>query len=106
MYDKQAVDILILDVQHVSTLADYFVIATGTVDVHRKAIVEHIENSLASLPQHIHPRHLEGVRHLYWILMDYGDVIVHVFSPEARNYYQLEKLWGDVPIERFNDHLA
>lgn len=100
MSDKQAEDVLILDLRDLTTLADYFVIATGTVDVHLKAIVDHVERSLRSLDEAMRANHLEGYTHLRWVLLDYGDVVAHVFQPQVREYYKLEKLWGDAPVER------
>lgn len=102
--DKQAEDIVILNLSKLTTLADYFVIATGTVDVHVKAIVDHVRRSLTLLDDPVKPSHVEGYTHLSWVLLDYGDVIVHVLRPGTRDYYQLEKLWGDAPVERFADH--
>ncbi len=103
MLDKQAEDVMILNLRQLTAIADYFVIATGTVDVHVKAIVDHVERSLRSQKNPQKPSHIEGYRYHNWVLMDYGDVIVHVFLPQARNYYQLERLWGDAAIERIED---
>ena len=103
MLDKQAEDVMILDLRQLTAIADYFVIATGTVDVHVKAIVDHVERSLRSQKNPQKPSHIEGYSYHNWVLMDYGDVIVHVFLPQTRNYYQLERLWGDAAVERIED---
>lgn len=103
LQDKKAQDILLLKLKTINSFTDYFIIATGSVDVHLKAIVDHVENSLASHAESIHPAHVEGKTNLFWVLLDFGDVVLHLFTPEARSYYQLETLWGDVPSELIND---
>jgi ribosome-associated protein len=102
MAEKQAEDILLLNLEELSTIADYFVIATGTVDVHIKAIVDHVQQMLREGDEPRKPIHVEGYSNLYWVLMDYGDIVVHVFHPQAREFYKLEKLWGDAPLERYD----
>ncbi len=99
LQDKQAEDVLVLDLRDLSTIADYFVIATGSVDVHVKALVDHVDLSMRTGNPPARPSHLEGYSNLYWVLMDYGVVIVHILQPQAREYYKLEKLWGDAPTE-------
>lgn len=74
---------------------DYFVICSGESTTQVKAIAEHIESEFAK--QAVKPLSTEGVRYAHWILLDYGDVIVHVFEEETRAYYELEKLWLDAP---------
>ncbi len=92
---KKAADILLLDVALVTSIADYFVIATGESKRQIKACAEYIDESLSD--QGEKPHHFEGITNLEWVLMDYGDVIVHIFDKEARLYYGLERLWGDAP---------
>lgn len=92
-----------LDLRGLTTIADFFVIATGSVDVHTRAIVDHVERSLRKQDESIRPLSIEGRTHLNWVLMDLGDVVLHVFQRDARDYYQLEKLWGDAPTERVED---
>ena len=101
--DKQGEDIVILDLQKLTTIADYFVIVTGHVDVHVKAVADNISRELLKHGEPVKPLHVEGYSHLNWILMDFGDVVVHIFQPETRKYYQLEQLWGDAPLERVED---
>ncbi|MCB2210851.1 ribosome silencing factor [bacterium] len=101
--DKQAENIQILDLRKLTTLADFFVIATGSVDVHTRAIVDHVERELRKSDDRIRPLSVEGRQHLNWVLMDLGEVVLHVFQREARDYYQLEKLWGDAPTEYVAD---
>ena len=94
--DKLAVDVLVLDLQGVIGYTDYFVICSGNSDRQAKAIHDGIH--LGMKQDHgLLPRRVEGLSEARWILMDYLDVIVHVFTPEARDYYRLEQLWGDVP---------
>lgn len=101
--NKQGEDIVILDLQKLTTIADYFVIVTGHVDVHVKAVADNISRELLKSDEPVKPLHVEGYSHLNWILMDFGDVVVHIFLPETRKYYQLEQLWGDAPSERVED---
>ncbi|MDP8205901.1 MAG: ribosome silencing factor [Candidatus Electryonea clarkiae] len=98
LLDNQAEEVLVLHVKKLTTLADYFIIATGSVDVHVKGLVDHVQRSLADLKEPVHALRVEGYSNLSWVLIDFGDIIVHVFQPETREYYQLEKLWGDAPV--------
>lgn len=95
--DKKASDVIILDLKQLTSVTDYFVICSGDVDMHVKAIIEGIEERLA--PE-IKPWHIEGKEHLTWVLMDYVDFVVHVFQQDTRNYYNIERLWADAPQER------
>lgn len=101
--DKQGEDIVILDLRDLTTLADYFVIATASVDVHARAIVDNVERSLLQLEEPLKPLHVEGRTHMNWVLLDLGDVVLHVFQRESRSYYQLEQLWGDAPTVHVSD---
>lgn len=103
MLDKQAQDVLMIELSPLTAIADYFVIATGSVDVHVKAIVDHVARSLRSVDGGDKPLQVEGYTNLSWVLMDYGDVVVHVFQPARREYYQLETLWGDAKVELIED---
>ena len=93
--DKQAIDITVLDLRKIADFCDYFVICSGVVDVHVKAIYESIEMELIKIGWK--PKHIEGTGNLRWVLMDYVDLIVHVFQSDMRGYYSLERLWGDAP---------
>jgi len=94
--DKKAIDILVLDLRGVVGYADYFVICSGGTERQTKAIHDGIHLGLKE--RHgLLPRRVEGVTEARWILMDYLDVVVHVFTPETRAYYRLEQLWGEVP---------
>ena len=94
--DKKAQDIVALDLRGVAGYTDFFVIATGNSDRQTKAIHDAIH---LGLKKHdgLLPRRVEGLGESRWILMDYLDVVVHVFTPETRDFYRLESLWGDVP---------
>jgi ribosome-associated protein len=88
-------DVLVLDLRGISSATDYFVIASGTSDVQVKAIADHIVDELKKDGER--PAHVEGLRGGRWVLIDYIDFVVHVFHPQARQFYQLESLWGDAP---------
>jgi ribosome-associated protein len=93
--DKKAIDILILDLRGLTYIADYFVICSGSNITQVSAIADGVWQSLA---QHgVHPSHVEGGPEASWVLMDFGDVVVHIFEEQARAYYSLEKLWSDAP---------
>jgi ribosome-associated protein len=93
--ERKAGDVVVLDLRGISTATDYFVIAEGTSDVQVKAIAEHVVDELKK--DQIRPEHVEGLRGGRWVLIDYVDFVVHVFHPQARQFYQLETLWGDAP---------
>lgn len=88
--DRKAVDPIVLDLRGLSEATDYFVIASGTSDAHVRGMAEH-------LMEQRHPHHVEGLAQGRWVLLDYVDVVVHLFHPELREFYQLERLWGDAP---------
>jgi len=94
---KKGFDVKILKVKKISSVCDYFVICSGSVDVHVKAIADAVEEGLKE--KGIYPSHREGMKGATWVLLDYFDVVVHVFNEEARQFYTLEKLWGDAPVE-------
>ncbi len=90
--DKKAADVTILDVRGQTSLADYFVIASGRSDTQARAIAEAVEEALRG--QGRRPLAIEGLRHGQWVLLDYGDVVVHVFYGPVREFYDLERLWS------------
>lgn len=90
---KKGLEIKLVKIQDISSIADYFVIATGTSNTHVKALADEVQFKLDQ--EGISVSHVEGYRSDSWILLDYVDVIVHVFSEEAREYYDLERLWQD-----------
>ncbi len=91
--DKKASNIILLDIRQVSVIADFFVICSGNSERQVKAIARDIEDKLNE--QDIGTRHREGMDQGRWVLLDYGDVIVHIFTEAERDYYRLEKLWSN-----------
>jgi ribosome-associated protein len=94
--EKQASDIVMLDLRKVSLLADFFVICSASSERQLNAIQDGIVEELRNT-EHRRPIRREGTASSGWLLLDYGDVVVHVFAPEEREYYQLEDLWADAP---------
>lgn len=91
--EKKAEDIRIIDISEISPLADYFIIATGTNTNQIQAMVDAVDESLTKAGYHA--KQIEGNRNSSWILMDYSDIIVHIFSREDRLFYDLERIWTD-----------
>jgi|InofroStandDraft_1065614.scaffolds.fasta_scaffold31968_2 iojap-like ribosome-associated protein len=91
--DKKGEDIRIIDIREVSVLADYFIIASGSNANQVQAMTDNVEEVLGKAGYE--PRQIEGYRSANWILMDYGDIIVHVFCREDRLFYDLERIWRD-----------
>lgn len=94
--DKHAIDVQVLDVQALSSVTDFFLVCSGRSTTHLQSISEAIRDGLKALG--VRPLHAEGVAESGWILLDYGDVLMHVFLEGTRLYYALERLWGDAPI--------
>jgi ribosome-associated protein len=94
--DKLARDVVILDMRPVCTYTDFFVVCTGQNPRQAKAIFDEVRERMKR-DERLIPRSVEGEREATWIIVDYLDIVVHVFTPEARGYYRLEELWGDVP---------
>ncbi|MDR7486194.1 MAG: ribosome silencing factor [Armatimonadota bacterium] len=92
---KRAEDVVVLDLRALTLVTDYFVICTGASRVQIRAIADAIAEALDA-------QHVRGVREgdesAQWVLLDYGDAVVHIFGPEARAFYRLERLWGDAPV--------
>jgi ribosome-associated protein len=96
--DRKALDVVQLDLRDVVGYTDYFVICTGRTDRQTKAIHDAIYAGMKSEHGRL-PERVEGLPDARWILMDYLDVVVHVFTPDKRDYYRLEQLWGEAPAE-------
>ena len=94
--DRKAIDPMVLDLRGLTAAADYFVIVSGTSDAHVRGMAEHLMTALA--PRGIAPHHVEGLTQGRWVLLDYVEFVVHIFHPELREFYQLERLWGDAPV--------
>lgn len=97
---KKALDIKVIHITEYSIVADYFIVASGTSNTHVKSLADDVEFELKQ--QGVEPDHIEG-RATGWILLDYGSVIVHVFTPESREYYNLERLWSDAQTVDLSD---
>lgn len=95
--DRKALDIVQLDVREMVSYTDYFVLCTGRSDRQARAIHDAIHLGMKSA-HGLLPRRVEGVTESRWILLDYLDVVVHIFTPETREYYRLEQLWGEAPV--------
>lgn len=93
--DNKAHDVVVLDLHGVTDMTDYFVVASGTSDTHVRSVARHVEEALAEAG--ITPASVEGLTQGRWVLLDYVDFVVHVFHPSLREFYQLERLWGDAP---------
>ena len=91
--EKKADDILVLNLQELTSFTDYFLIVTGSSHRQIASIADGVERSLRSMKRR--PSHIESFPRGEWILMDYGDFVVHIFTPKSREYYDLERLWGD-----------
>lgn len=93
--DRKGRDLVLLDLRPVSDATDFFLIVTGNSDIHVRSIAEHILEELKDAG--VRADHVEGMRGGHWVLLDFIDFVVHVFHPSAREFYQLERLWGDAP---------
>jgi len=99
--DKKAVDTVILELKELSTIADYFVICSGDNTAQIKAIAESIDEYFSK--KKVFPIGKEGLDFARWVLIDYGDIVIHIFNQEARGYYDLEKFWIDAPRININE---
>lgn len=102
IHDKKGRDVVVLDVHEVSGVADIFILTTGDSDIQIRAIVDSIRNKLKTEFSE-RAWHVEGADHYQWVLLDYVDLVVHVFHEEKRTFYSLERLWGDAPREDVPD---
>ena len=101
MLEKKALEVLILDVRKITTLTDFFVICTSESAPQTRAITDHIHEQMKE--DGIKAWHIEGYEHLDWVLLDYINIVVHVFSRESRDYYDIERLWADGQIIHVQD---
>ena len=99
--ERKAQNVVALDLRGISTATDYFVIGSGSSDIHVRAIADHVIEELKK--ENVRPGHVEGLESGRWVLVDYIDFVVHVFHPSAREFYQLETLWGDAPRYEIED---
>ena len=94
--DKKAIDLAVLDLQGLSTIADFFLVCSARSTTQAETIAEAVRGALRT--EGVRPRHNEGSAESGWLLLDYGDVVMHVFLEETRGFYALERLWGDAPL--------
>tara|TARA_Y100000768_G_scaffold284273_1_gene218814 strand:- start:3527 stop:3874 length:348 start_codon:yes stop_codon:yes gene_type:complete len=95
--DKKGYDIKIIDLKGISSLTDFFIVCSSDSDPQTRAITNHIKKELSKFK--IKPFQVEGLDHMEWILMDYFDIVVHVFKKETRDFYDIERLWADAKIK-------
>ena len=100
--EKKGENIVVQDLRRLTSITDFFVICSVEVDVQAKAVVEHVKDQL--LAQGVKPWHTEGSALNNWLLLDFVDVVVHVFKKEFRDFYGLERLWGDAPRTEIKDN--
>jgi len=100
--DVKGKDIILLDFEGKSSYTDFFVSATGDSYVHMKAMANRVRETLSEKGANI--AHSEGKMGANWVLLDYKDVIIHIFSKQARDYYAIDELWGDAKVIRFDEH--
>jgi ribosome-associated protein len=98
--ERKGTDVALLDLRGLTTATDWFVLVSGESDIQVRSIAERIEERLAK-DFDAKPWHVEGLKQTRWVLLDYVDFVVHVFHREARSFYDLDRLWGDAPVERF-----
>jgi ribosome-associated protein len=99
--EKKAGDVRVMDLRKVTDVTRFFIVCTGASSAQVKAISDHIIESCQKAGISVY--HIEGYDSLRWVLLDMIDIVVHVFQPDVRDYYQLERLWGDAPSERLDD---
>jgi ribosome-associated protein len=102
--EKKAYDVVILDMHEVAGFTDFFVVCSVDSDIQAKAVMEHLQDQLR-LQDETRPWHVEGGSGSSWVLLDFVDVVVHIFRPEARDFYALEKLWGDAVRIEIDDQI-
>lgn len=101
MFEKKAENVVLADLEGLTSVTDFFVMCTATSDMHARAISDHIQDELEKAGIRVH--HKEGYASLRWVLLDYVDVIAHVFQKDAREFYDLERLWGDAQFIKMKD---
>ena len=105
IFSRKGADIILLDVESQFFLSDIFVIATGTSRPHIQALAEHVEERLVE-SHGVKPLRVEGKAEAEWLLLDYGDIIVHLFQAAPRDFYSLERLWGDSEKIRWEEPIT
>jgi len=103
LLDKQAEDIIVLDVKKLTSVTDFVIICTSKSTTQSKAIIDHVRQEMKD--SDAIPLSVEGYENLNWVLMDYANVVIHVFLPEYREFYDLERLWGDAESYKIEDDI-
>lgn len=93
--DRKAIDLKVLQLEKISDFTDYFILCSGSSERQVQAIADAIEERLRA--EKVRPLHVEGYNRGQWVLLDYGDIVVHIFQEDTRRFYSLERLWGDAP---------
>jgi ribosome-associated protein len=101
LHSKKGMDILLMDLRAVTDTADFFILCNGTSDMHVKILTEEVIDTLEE--EGVRPWHVEGYETRRWVLLDFVDTVVHIFRQEAREFYALERLWGDAECIPFED---
>ena len=101
MLEKKALDIIIIDVRKITTLTDFFVVCTSESEPQTRAITDHINQTMKE--EGVKSWHIEGYEYLDWVLVDYVNIVAHIFSKNAREYYEFERLWADGIITQIQD---
>ncbi len=104
IFEKKGSDVKLIELHKVTTMTDYFIICSADSDVQVRAIADHVEKQLRNEGKKVWFK--EGYKSAGWILLDYIDVVVHIFSTEVRAFYSLEKLWSDAPTRELKDELT
>ena len=104
IFSKKGYDVLIMDLRDLASFTDYFIICSADSEVQVKAVADEIDKDLRD--KGIKCWHREGYLGLTWVLLDYVDVVVHIFKKDAREFYSLEKLWGDAPTDKVQDTIS
>ena len=101
MQDKKVKDITVLNVKKLTSLTDYFILCTSESTPQTKAVMDHIYKNMRE--EGFRPNNLEDTKSLEWVAMDYFNIVIHIFNEETRNYYQVERLWGDAEIRNIDE---
>lgn len=104
MLDKKADDVVILDLRELTPISDFFIICSASSDTQVKAISDHIVKEMSKEGEK--PWHNEGYKNLSWVLIDFVDIVAHIFLKESRKFYNLEGLWGDAPVIAVKDEVS
>jgi ribosome-associated protein len=97
--EKKALQVDLMDVRKITTVTDFFIVCSGNSDVHVKAIADSVVDNCKKDGMEVY--NVEGYESRRWILIDLIEIVVHIFKPDVRSYYQLERLWGDAPTDKF-----